>query len=182
MAKGKLKNVATVVVGIDGSAGAAEALRWAIAEARPRKARLRIVHAWTFGNTGMPLGGFAAAGGFESGVSLGIDSVDLQRAAEVDLLERAIGEVAEGVEAVEVERQVVEGRAAQVLIGAAVGADLLVVGSRGHGGFVGLMLGSVTQQCVSHASCPVVVVHSPKATADDHELGRSPALESAAAV
>src|SRR5438309_5398528 len=139
--KSKLKSVATVVVGVDGSAGAAEALRWAVAEARLRKARLRIVHAGTYGYTGMPLGGFGAMGGFDSYVSLGIDSVDLQTAAE-DLLDRAIGEVAGGVEDIEVERHVVEGGAAQVLIGAEVGADLLVVGSRGHGGFVGLMLGS----------------------------------------
>jgi nucleotide-binding universal stress UspA family protein len=146
----KLKNVATVVVGVDGSAGAAEALLWAIAEARLRKAPLRIVNAWNYGYTGMPLGALGAMGGFDSYVSVDIDTVDLQRAAE-ELLERAIAEVAGEVEGVEVERHVVQGGAAQVLIGAAVGADLLVVGSRGHGGFVGLMLGSVSQQCVSHA-------------------------------
>jgi nucleotide-binding universal stress UspA family protein len=177
----KSKQVAAVVVGVDGSAGAAEALRWAVAEARLRKAQLRIVHAWTYGYTGMPVGGFGAMGGFESYVSLGIDAADLQRAAE-DLLEKVISEVAGGVEGVEIARQVVAGAAAQVLIGAAVGADLLVVGSRGHGGFVGLMLGSVSQQCVHHAPCPVVVVHSPKATATDHELAHAAATESAAAV
>lgn len=180
MEKSRLKNVATVVVGVDGSAGAAEALRWAIAEARLRTASLRIVHAWTYGYMGTPLG-FAGMGGFDSYASPRIDGVDLQRAAE-DLLERAIGEVAGGVEAVDSERQVVEGGAAQVLIGAAAGADLLVVGSRGHGGFVGLLLGSVSQQCVSHAPCPVVVVHSPKAMANDHEVAQDPAAESAAAV
>ena len=174
-----VKNVATVVVGIDGSAGAAEALRWAVAEARIRKARLRIVHAWTYGYAGMPLGGFGAMGGFDSYIPSEIDSNDLQRAAE-ELLERAIGEV-RGIEAIEVERHVVEGGAAQVLIAAAVGADLLVVGSRGHGGFVGLMLGSVSQQCVSHAPCPVVVVRSPGAMANDHELARAVATTSMAA-
>lgn len=177
--KGKLKNVATVVVGIDGSAGAAEALRWAVAEARLRKARLRIVHAWTYGYAGMPLGGFGAMGGFDSYIPPEIDSNDLQRAAE-ELLERAIGEVG-GIEAIEVERRVVEGGTAQVLIAAAVGADLLVVGSRGHGGFVGLMLGSVSQQCVSHAPCPVVVVRSPEAMANDHELAHAVATTSMAA-
>jgi nucleotide-binding universal stress UspA family protein len=178
----KLKNVATIVVGVDGSAGAAEALRWAVAEAHLRKARLRIVHAWTYGYTGLPLGGFGAMGGFDSYVPFDdIDPVDLQKAAE-GLVETAIAKVARGVEGVEVERRVVEGGAAQVLIGAAVGADLLVVGSRGHGGFAGLMLGSVSQQCVSHAPCPVVVVHSPKATADDHELARAPATENVAGV
>ena len=180
MEKSHLKKVATVVVGIDGSAGAAEALRWAVAEARLRQARLRIVHAWTYGYSGMPLGGFGAMGGFDSYIPPEIDSNDLQRAAE-DLLERAIAEVARGGEAIEVERHVVEGGAAQVLIGAAVGADLLVVGSRGHGGFVGLMLGSVSQQCVSHAPCPVVVVRSPKAMANDHELAHAVATKSTAA-
>ena len=183
METSKLKKVATVVVGVDGSAGAAEALRWAVAEARLRKAPLRIVHAWTYGYTGLPLGGFAAmGGGFDSYVPFDdIDPVDLQKAAE-GLVETAIAKVAGGVEGVQIERQVVEGGAAQVLIGAAVGADLLVVGSRGHGGFAGLMLGSVSQQCVSHAPCPVVVVHSPKATADHHGLARAPATENVAAV
>ena len=54
---------------------------------------------------------------------------------------------------------VAEGTAAQALLEAAETADLLVVGSRGHGGFKGLLVGSVSQQCVSHASVPVVVVH-----------------------
>ncbi len=180
MEKSTLNKVGTIVVGVDGSAGAAEALRWAIAEARLRKARLRIVHAWTYGYTGMPLGGFAAMGGFDSYVSIGVDVIDLQRAAE-HLIEKTTEEVAGGVEGIEVERQVVEGAAAQVLIGASVGADLLVVGSRGHGGFVGLMLGSVSQQCVDHAPCPVVVVRSPKAMANDHELAHAVATENASA-
>jgi nucleotide-binding universal stress UspA family protein len=59
---------------------------------------------------------------------------------------------------VEIERRVVEGRAAAVLIDESRGADLLVVGSRGHGGFAGLLLGSVSQQCAPHALCPLVIV------------------------
>jgi len=60
---------------------------------------------------------------------------------------------------VEIERRVVEGRPAAVLVNESQGADLLVVGSRGHGGFAGLLLGSVSQQCAHHAACPVVIVH-----------------------
>jgi len=59
----------------------------------------------------------------------------------------------------EVERRVVQGRAAAALVDESRDADLLVVGSRGHGGFAGLLLGSVSQQCAHHAACPVVIVH-----------------------
>jgi nucleotide-binding universal stress UspA family protein len=59
---------------------------------------------------------------------------------------------------VSIERQVIEGPAGEVLVGAAAEGDLLVVGSRGHGGFASLLLGSVSQHCARHASCPVVIV------------------------
>ena len=178
----QVKNVATVVVGVDGSAGAAEALRWAVAEARLRKGRLRVVHAWTYGYSGLPMSSFAAMGGFDSYVPFDdIDPVELQKAAEA-VVETAIAKVDGGVRGVHVERRVVEGGAAQVLIGAAVGADLLVVGSRGHGGFAGLMLGSVSQQCVHHAPCPVVVVRSHQSIANDHELAHSTATVSSPTV
>jgi nucleotide-binding universal stress UspA family protein len=62
---------------------------------------------------------------------------------------------------VPVRARVVQGHAAQVLLGASAGAGLLVVGSRGHGGFAEALLGSVSQHCVQHASCPVVVVRGP---------------------
>ncbi|MGH7764788.1 MAG: universal stress protein, partial [Candidatus Dormibacteraceae bacterium] len=104
-----------MVVGVDGSAGAAEALRWAVAEAHLRNARLRIVYAWTYGYAGLPLGGFGVMGGVDSYVPFDdIDPVELQKAAE-DLVETAIAKVAGGVRGVEVERRVVEGGAAQLL-------------------------------------------------------------------
>jgi nucleotide-binding universal stress UspA family protein len=164
------KRVATVVVGVDGSVGAAEALRWALAEARLRKAPLRIVHAWMFGYVGGAGGDYGYLGSFGQNAPLAVDVSDLRRAAE-ELLEKAIGEVAGEVEEVEIDRQVVEGAPARVLLGTVTAGDLLVVGSRGHGGFRGLLLGSVSQQCVHHAPCPVVVVHSPKAAATGHEAG-----------
>jgi nucleotide-binding universal stress UspA family protein len=160
---GTSNRVAAVVVGVDGSAGAQEALRWALAEGRLRNEPVRAVHAWAFGYIGGssegdpylgdPLGWYTT--------SLGLDLSDLHRAAE-DLLEHALADVGQDAEGVEIERQVVQGAAAEVLVAAATPGDLLVVGPRGHGGFAGLLLGSVSQKCVHHASCPVVVVHAPK--------------------
>jgi nucleotide-binding universal stress UspA family protein len=144
--------VKTIVVGVDGSAEAKEALGWALGEARLRGAALRVVHAWQFPATA----GFAAAYDGELLNALRDD-------AEA-LVDRLLAEV--GVpDSVKVEKAVVEGSAAQVLVEAAADADLLVVGSRGHGGFAGLLLGSVSQQCAHHASCPVVIVRGPRAQA-----------------
>jgi nucleotide-binding universal stress UspA family protein len=161
---GKSENVPAVVVGVDGSAGARDALRWALAEARLRKSPLRAVHAWMFGYIGGNVEGYPYWGGsLGMYTSLGVDLGDLHRAAE-DLLERALAEAGDETEGVEIERQVVQGPAAEVLVNAVAPDDLLVVGSRGHGGFADLLLGSVSQQCVHHARCPVVVVHQPKST------------------
>jgi len=157
--------VPAVVVGVDGSPGAREALRWALAEGRLRNSPVRVVHAWTFGYIGSGVEGLAFREGPVSpyGSGAGIDLSDLHAAAE-DLLERSLAEVGDEIEAVEIERRVVQGAAAAILISAVAPGDLLVVGSRGHGGFVGLLLGSVSLQCVHHAPCPVVVVHAGGAT------------------
>lgn len=157
-----MANASTVVVGVDGSAGSMEALHWALAEARLRKSPLRAVHAWMFGYVGGTIDGYPSLGGsLDAYGSLGIDPGDLHRAAE-DLLDRALADAGADIEGVEIERQVVQGPAAEALVTAVDENDLLVVGSRGHGGFAELLLGSVSQQCVHHAPCPVVVVHSQK--------------------
>jgi nucleotide-binding universal stress UspA family protein len=159
---GKSEKTSIVVVGVDGSAGAKAALRWAVAEARLRNSPVLAVHAWTFDYPywGDALGLYT---------SLGIDRNN--RAAE-DLLERAIADV--GTDGIEIDRKVVQGPAAEALVQAASPRDLLVVGSRGHGGFTGLLLGSVSQQCVHHAPCPVVVVHAAKSpTAREPAAARS---------
>jgi len=149
-----------VVVGVDGSAGAREALRWALAEAHLRKSPLRAVHAWTFGYAGGTIEGFPSLGSsLDAYGSLGIDPGDLHRAAE-DLLDRALADAGADTRGVDIERRVVQGSAAEALLAAVDKDDLLVVGSRGHGGFADLLLGSVSQQCVHHAPCTVVVVHS----------------------
>lgn len=70
-----------------------------------------------------------------------------------------VGKVAGEGETVPIEQIVADGPPAQVLVEAAKDADLLVVGSRGHGGFAGLLLGSISQQCAHHATCTVAIVH-----------------------
>lgn len=138
-----------IVVGVDGSQGASNALEWAIAEARLRVARLRIVTAWH-----VPIGAYGAPG-FAPAVSPSLRESLGQEAERIaqDAAQRAVDA---GLE--QVEHLIQEGQAAGILIEAAKDADLLVVGSRGHGGFVGLLLGSVGQQCAHHAVCPLVIV------------------------
>jgi nucleotide-binding universal stress UspA family protein len=162
----------SVVVGVDGSAGAQEALRWAVAEGRLRQWPVRVVHAWTFGYLGGGFDGDAYWAGGSFGPSLAVDPSELHRAAEV-LLERALAELGDELEGLEIEHEVVRGAAAEVLVSATAPGDLLVVGSRGHGGFAGLLLGSVSQQCVHHARCPAVVVHPVKRL--DHAGASEPA-------
>jgi nucleotide-binding universal stress UspA family protein len=143
--------VGMIVVGVDGSEGAKAALRFALAEAKLRKAKVRAVHAWLVDATGFD-GLFPALVG-----ELGI----LRRAAEA-ALDAALRELADEGSGLEIERHVVQGIPAAVLVEQSRDAELLVVGSRGRGGFAALLLGSVSQQCAHHASCPLVIVHGRK--------------------
>jgi nucleotide-binding universal stress UspA family protein len=133
------------VVGIDGSPGARKALRWALDEARMHGAALDVVHAWH-----VPY--------------LMTTTYLTPTPYEPREFEAAAGRLlAEAVEAedtsdVEVRQVLVAAPAAPALLDAASGADLLVVGSHGRGGFTGLMLGSVSQHVAQRARCPVVVV------------------------
>ena len=140
--------MAGIVVGIDGSDGSREALRFAAAEATLRNEHLRVVSAWH-----VPTALYAGAG---SGFVAPVEEEDLsgaaQRAAEAELAD-VLGPDS-GAELV-----MREGNAAHVLIEESQNATMLVVGSRGHGGFTGLLIGSVGQQCAAHARCPVVIVH-----------------------
>ena len=141
-----------IVVGVDNSDGAKAALAFAHEEARLRDATLRAVHAWQFGYVGYT--------GFEGAVpTIGGDMHEL-RAAAAAALEAAVREAIPDAGGVEIEQRVVEGTAGAALVDESHDADLLVVGSRGHGGFASLLLGSVSQQCAQHAACPVVIVRS----------------------
>ena len=139
-----------IVVGVDQSQGAKAALRFALDEARLRHATLRVVHAWQFGYIGATglEGWLPAAGG---------QLEDFRDGAEA-ALEEVLKEVGADSNGLTIERRVDQGSAGAVLVEESQGADLLVVGSRGHGGFAQLLLGSVSQQCAQHASCPVVIV------------------------
>jgi len=142
----------TVVVGVDGSAPARAALAWAMDEARRRGTRLVAVHVvprpWAAGAAGGPYGAFVTADMRRQLEKRGRDLL----AAEVDAARAAAGGT------VEVEQELREGPPAAALLHAAQAADLLVVGSRGHGGFASLVLGSVASQCAAHGRCPVAVV------------------------
>ena len=139
-----------ITVGVDGSDRGREALRFALAEAALRGARLRMVQSWSI----PPL----TASGIGMIPAYGLLRDELADAAEqalVDELEHVGGAPA----GVEVERRVAQGDAAGALVEAAADADLLVVGSRGHSGVTGAVLGSVSRACLHHAPCPVAVVH-----------------------
>ncbi len=140
--------VRRIVVGVDGSPSSSAALRWAVSEAELTGDTVLAVIAWHY-----PI----AAGGYGWAPVAMDDGIDLESIAEKTLA-HAIDEVSGLGSAVTIERRVVEGYAPSVLLDAAAGADLLVVGSRGHGTFAEALLGSVSQHCAHHARCPVVIV------------------------
>jgi nucleotide-binding universal stress UspA family protein len=146
----------TIVVGVDGSQHSLDALRWGVAEAALRDAKVVAVHAFVAAQTMTGYGGLYV---------MELDFQALREAAR-GLLEEAIDAAVPNAP-VEIEPVVAEGLPTAVLVAAADDASLLVVGSRGRGGFKGLLLGSVSQQVAHHAPCPVVVVRSPAAAAGD---------------
>jgi nucleotide-binding universal stress UspA family protein len=136
-----------IVVGIDGSPSSVSALRWAIKQAGLTGATVDAVIAWHYPElaaSGMAVGSIEPTFGF--------------RESAGKIVSDAINSALDPSSDVPVHPRVTQGHAAQVLVDASAGADLLVVGSRGHGGFVEALLGSVSQHCVHHAQCPVVVV------------------------
>ncbi|MGH9114911.1 MAG: universal stress protein [Acidimicrobiales bacterium] len=135
-----------VVVGVDGSGASSMALRWAATEARLRGATLKVVQAWHIPSLGY--GAYIVPpDGFE----------DWAKQASTSLAEQ-LAKVLGDEPGVAVVREVVEGPAAKAILKAAEGAELVVVGSRGRGGFSGLLLGSVSAQVAHHARCPVTIV------------------------
>lgn len=136
-----------VVVGVDGSPESIAALKWAAAYGAATGARLRAVMAWHYP---APVG-IAPVGVAPAAIS---EEVRLRM---TEALAKAAAEAAAGTE---IAQEIGYGHPAQLLIDQSADADLLVVGSRGHGAFTGMMVGSVSIHCVTHAHCPVVVVRA----------------------
>lgn len=137
-----------IVVGVDGSPSSRAALKWAARQAELTGSTLQAVIAWQYP---------AVSAGYGWVPMVIIDDADLEETAQKTVTD-AISNIIDPASDVQVSVLVREGHAAQVLLDAADGADLLVVGSRGHGGFAGALLGSVSQHCIHHAPCPVVVI------------------------
>ena len=145
----------SIVVGFDGSTTGGLALDWAVRQAELTAARLDVIITW-----GWP-SGYGWAVPFPEDWD---PRVDAQKT-----LDEALVPVRQAHPDVVIHTVVAEGHAAPVLVDASRGAALLVVGSRGHGEFSGMLLGSVSQHCVTNAHCPVVVVRY-----DDEDAGPEP--------
>ena len=138
-----------IVVGVDGSEESRAALLWALDEARLRRTTLEAVYAWPF-----PRG----VAGFGWTPTLDEDAVDEARRTAEEALDAIVRDVAVGEDDVAIQQFAIEGSPGPVLLDKAEGAEMLVVGSRGLGGFRELLLGSISHQCAQHAACPVVIV------------------------
>ncbi len=137
----------TVVVGVDGSPRSHKALAWAAAEAADHRADLVVVNVWEH-TLPPPTGSVSVSERYVPDPS--------QRTPE-DFLQEITKVLGEDPPVL-VQPRVKQGAAAKVLIEESADADLLVVGTRGHGGFKGLVLGSVSQHVAAYARCPVTVV------------------------
>jgi nucleotide-binding universal stress UspA family protein len=134
-----------IVVGIDGSKESRRALTWAVREAELRGAHLRVVHAyatpWEYWEAPVPT----------------VPIAEVEK-AQRKLMEDEVADALVHHHGVSAERVLVNDLPARALLEQSKDADLLVVGSRGRGGFSGLLLGSVSQHVSHHAPCPVVIV------------------------
>lgn len=143
--------MSTIVVGIDNSIGSQRALEWALEEASRRHATLRLVHALEPWPTYYPYSFLAEVARDEGVRQEAEDITDKMLTAALDKAGGAPSDVT-------TEFVPRFGTPADILVEEAGDAELLVVGSRGRGGFTGLLLGSVSHQVVAHAHCPVVVI------------------------
>jgi nucleotide-binding universal stress UspA family protein len=138
-----------VIVGVDGSEPSKQALRWAQFVARASASTLEVIAVW------QPYTAYGWAGGGWAATPTDWSPAQDAEKALTATLDEVFGEH----RPTGLQITVREGNAAQVLLEASKDARMLVVGSRGHGGFTGMFLGSVSAACTEHASCPVLVLH-----------------------
>ena len=144
-----MTEIKRIVVGVDGSDRSRAALLWAYNEAAHHAAAITVVSTWHPPALPMtPPYGSAPPEGY----------VNQPQRDALDMLEKFVAELDARTPAVDVRTVVEQGNPSKVLIERSKEADLLVLGSRGHGGFAGMLLGSVSQHLVAHAECPVVIV------------------------
>jgi nucleotide-binding universal stress UspA family protein len=132
-----------IVVGVDGSESSLEALDWAARQAHFTGSTLEVITTWEW----------PSSYGWAVPVPSDFDPEDDVRRS----LDSAVARVRATYPDVQVDRRVVNGHPAPILVEASKGADLLVVGSRGHGEFMGMLLGSCSEHCATNAHCPVLI-------------------------
>jgi nucleotide-binding universal stress UspA family protein len=140
-----------IVVGVDGSPSSRQALRWAVRQAELTGASVEAIATWhapAMVGLGVPFAEADAGSRDDSRIKV----------AAQDMLRAAIAEAAGTSAGVAVKAEVGEGSPAQLLLDASTGATMVVVGSRGHGGITGTLLGSVGQTLAQHAPCPVLII------------------------
>lgn len=135
---------ARIVVGVDGSPSSLDALRWAHRVGSPLGLAIDAIICWSYPTN--------------YGIGVAFTEYRPEMEAKVALEEALLAAFGDTAPA-GLRASVREGYPAKELIDASRGAEMLVVGSRGHGGFVGLLIGSVSAYCAEHAACPVVVLH-----------------------
>lgn len=145
---------AVIVCGIDGSAAAQRALEWAVDEAERRGCRLRVVTVWSWE-------------GLEPGTST--QSLEEARQRAVETQNGSLDLVLDRSTKLTVERHVREGRPSEQLCEAALDADLIVLGSHGHGAFHDVLVGSTSVNVIRHAPCPVVLLPDPRRAEREHK-------------
>jgi len=134
-----------VVVGVDGSAASLAALKWAAAYKAATGATIHAVMAWHYPSAVGP-------------GAPGRAPVSITEEVRTEMSEHLTAAIKEAAPETDFDQDIAYGHPVEVLVDASSDADLLVVGSRGHGAFRGMLVGSVSMGCVTHAQCPVVVV------------------------
>ncbi|GIF01761.1 universal stress protein [Paractinoplanes rishiriensis] len=140
----------TIIVGTDGTHSGTTAVDWAAAEAQRRNTGLRIVHAYDWD-------------WYESRLDIGSEYMDVTRVLAEAVVAAAADRARQTAPGIDVETDILIGRAGPQLFKAAHGAELLVLGAHGRRGVAGLFLGSVSRRLVTHSPCPIVVVPGPGA-------------------